>query len=47
MSAISDYKKLHPEYANIPDLDLAEVMFEKVYKNKGLGAEAPIPLIID
>ena len=36
MSAISDYKKLHPEYANIPDLDLAEVMFEKVYKNKGI-----------
>jgi len=36
MSAISDYKKLHPEYANIPDLDLAEAMYEKVYKNKGI-----------
>ena len=36
MSTISDYKKKHPEYANIPDLDLAEVLFEKVYKNKGI-----------
>ena len=36
MSTISDYKKKHPEYANIPDLDLAEVLFEKVYKNKGM-----------
>ena len=36
MSTISDYKKLHPEYANIPDLDLAESLYEKVYKNKGI-----------
>ena len=36
MSTISDYKKKHPEYANIPDLDLAEVLFEKVYNNKGM-----------
>ena len=36
MSTISDYKKKHPEYANIPDLDLAESLYEKVYKNKGI-----------
>ena len=34
MANISDYKKKHPEYSNIPDLELAEVLYEKVYKNK-------------
>lgn len=34
MSSIADYKKQHPEYANIPDLQLAENLYEKVYKDK-------------
>ena len=36
MASISDYKKQHPEYANIPDLKLAEVLYERVYKEQGL-----------
>ena len=34
MASISDYKKQHPEYRNIPDLQLAEIMYEKAYKGK-------------
>ena len=34
MASISDYKKKHPEYSNIPDLELAEILYEKVYKSK-------------
>ena len=34
MASISDYKKQHPEYRNIPDLELAEIMYEKAYKGK-------------
>ena len=34
MSKISDYKKQHPEYANIPDVELAEILYEKVYKGR-------------
>ena len=34
MASISDYKKQHPEYANIPDLELAEILYEKAYKGK-------------
>ena len=34
MSSIADYKKQHPEYANIPDLDLAETLYNKTYKGK-------------
>ncbi len=32
MASISDYKKKHPEYHNIPDLELAEIFYEKDYK---------------
>jgi len=34
MSKIAEYKKQHPEYANISDLELAEALYEKVYKGK-------------
>ena len=34
MASISDYKKQHPEYRNIPDLQLAEILYEKAYKGK-------------
>ena len=34
MASISDYKKQHPEYANIPDLELAETLYKKAYKGK-------------
>jgi hypothetical protein len=34
MSSIADYKKQHPEYANIPDIKLAETLYEKAYKGK-------------
>ena len=29
MSKISEYKKQYPEYANIPDLELAEALYER------------------
>ena len=34
MSKISEYKQQHPEYRNIPDLELAEKLYEKYYKGK-------------
>ena len=34
MSSIADYKKQHPEYVNIPDLELAEILYKKAYKGK-------------
>ena len=34
MSKISDYKKQHPEYANIPNVKLAEILYEKAYKGR-------------
>ena len=34
MSKISEYKKQYPRYRNIPDLQLAEIMYEKSYKGK-------------
>jgi len=37
MASISDYKKQYPEYSNIPDLELAEALYEKVYKGQGLS----------
>ena len=34
MASIADYKKQHPEYANIPDRKLADILYEKGYKGK-------------
>ena len=34
MSKISEYKKQYPEYANIPDLELAEALYEREYKGR-------------
>ena len=34
MSEIAKYKKQHPEYRNIPDLQLAEILYEKAYKGR-------------
>jgi len=34
MSKISEYKKQYPRYRNIPNLQLAEIMYEKSYKGK-------------
>ena len=34
MATINEYKKQHPEYANIPDVTLAEQLYKKVYKGK-------------
>ena len=34
MSKISEYKQQYPRYRNIPDLQLAEIMYEKSYKGK-------------
>ena len=36
MASISDYKKQHPEYTNIPDLELAEALYERVYEKEGV-----------
>ena len=34
MATLAEYKKEHPEYQNIPDITLAESLYEKVYKGK-------------
>mgnify|MGYP003670588159 CR=1 FL=1 len=34
MSEIAKYKKQHPEYRNIPDIELAEILYEKAYKGR-------------
>ena len=34
MSKIYEYKQQHPEYRNIPDLELAEKLYETYYKGK-------------
>ena len=34
MSKISEYKQQHPQYRNIPDLELAEKLYETYYKGK-------------
>ena len=34
MSKIAEYKKQHPEYRNIPDLELADRLYQVAYKGK-------------
>ena len=34
MASIQDYKKKYPKYANIPDLELAEIIYKKSYEGK-------------